>query len=65
MIVEPGGSLFAPTLLFSIDAFETVTISGAGAGGRLELGNLTVGGLVSGNKLHDDPGLRQCQPDRS
>ena len=48
MIVEPGGSLFAPTLLFSIDAFETVTISGAGAGGRLELGDLTVGGLVSG-----------------
>ena len=48
MIVEPGGSLFAPTLLFSIDVFETVTISGTGAGGRLELGDLTVGGLVSG-----------------
>jgi hypothetical protein len=48
MIVEPGGSLFAPTLLFSNDAFETVTISGTGAGGRLELGDLTVGGLVSG-----------------
>jgi hypothetical protein len=48
MIVEPGGSLFARTLLFSIDAFETVTISDAGAGGRLEVGDLTVGGLVSG-----------------
>ena len=47
-LIEAGGALIAPTLLFSNDAFETVTISGTGAGGHLELGNLTVGGLVSG-----------------
>ena len=48
MSIEPGGLLYAPILLFSVDVPETVTISGTGAGGRLELGDLTVGGFVSG-----------------
>ena len=46
--VNPGGSLFAPFLLFSVDVPQTLTISGAGVGGHLELGDLTVGGFVSG-----------------
>jgi Hint domain len=48
LTIEAGGALIVPTLLFSNNAFETVTISGTGAGGYLELGDLTVGGLVSG-----------------
>ncbi len=48
MTIEAGGALIVPTLFFSNDRFETVTISGAGAGGFVELGNITVGGLVSG-----------------
>ena len=48
MTIEPGGSLFAPLLLFSVDVPQTLTISGAGAGGHLQLGDLAVGGLVSG-----------------
>ncbi len=48
LTIQAGGALIVPTLLFSTDAFETVTISGTGAGGHLELGDLTVGGLVSG-----------------
>ena len=46
--IEAGGSLIAPDLLYSVNRFETVTISGTGAGGYLELGDLTVGGFVSG-----------------
>jgi hypothetical protein len=46
--VEAGGSLYAPFLLFSVDVPQTLTISGAGVGDHLELGDLTVGGLVSG-----------------
>ncbi len=48
LTIQGGGALIVPTLLFSTDAFETVTISGTGVGGHLELGDLTVGGLVSG-----------------
>jgi hypothetical protein len=48
LTIEAGGSLIVPELLYSIDIFETVTVSGTGAGGYLELGNLTVGGFVSG-----------------
>ena len=48
MTVEAGGSLFAPTLLYSVDVSQTLTISGAGVGGHVELGDLTVGGFVSG-----------------
>ena len=48
MTIEAGGALIAPALLFSNDRFETVDISGTGAGGFVELGNITVGGLVSG-----------------
>jgi hypothetical protein len=47
--VEAGGSLHATSLLYSIDVLQTLTISGKGVGGHLELGNLTVGGFVCGH----------------
>ena len=47
MTVEAGGSLFVPFLLFSVDVPQTLTISGTGAGGHLELGTPNVGGLLS------------------
>ncbi len=48
--IEAGGALIVPTLLYSTNFSETVTISAAAgtAGGRLELGNITVGGFLSG-----------------
>jgi Hint domain-containing protein len=46
--VEAGGSLFVPVFLFSVDVSQTLTISGTGLGGRLELGTPNVGGIADG-----------------
>ena len=50
MTIEAGGSFDVPSLLFSLNIPETVTISGTAgtAGGHLELGGPTVGGPTSG-----------------
>ncbi len=48
LTIEPDGALIAPELLFSVDVFETVTISRMDACRYLELDDVTVGGFVSG-----------------
>jgi Hint domain len=48
LTIDAGGSLIVPTLMFSFNVLETVTISGMGAGGYLELGDLTAGGFSGG-----------------
>ncbi len=50
--IEAGGSLIVPTLIFSFNVLETVTISATGAGGYLELGSLTTGGFAGGRSAN-------------
>jgi hypothetical protein len=48
LTIEAGGSLIVPTLLFSFNVLETMTISATGSGGHREPGGLPVGGFSGG-----------------
>ena len=51
MTVDAGGLLSVTNLLESLLIPETITISGTGAGGHLELANFTVGGITGVSAL--------------